>query len=226
MVGNIASYHAYSPSPARSPSSAPVPAVRWLLAWTATRGVSGPAVDQPRAPPRGSPDEEGSLTTSIAEPAHPLSHHPVLRRLVDILPPAAPATPACAPIPGPPATDPTACAHAERVLRAAVEILGGRRPVHQLSAVLRPELLARLTALQQVVGHLRPQVHKVLASPQGPGVTEAVAVVRLSTGIRALAARFEERTDGGGHRWQCTALQLRLTPGDLATRERPRRATR
>ncbi|HEY3894765.1 MAG TPA: Rv3235 family protein [Pseudonocardiaceae bacterium] len=166
------------------------------------------------------------MTTSIAEPAQPLSHHPVLRRLVDVLPPEVPAIVASAPIPARPATDHTTGAHAERVLRAAVEILGGRRPVHQLAAVLRPELLAHLTTLQEAMGHLRPRVLKVIASPQGPGVTEAVAVVRLSTGIRALAARFEERIDGGGHRWQCTALQLRLTSGDLATREHPQRATR
>ena len=166
------------------------------------------------------------MTTSIAEPAHPLSHHPVLRRLVDILPPAVPATPAPAPAPVQQATDPTACAHADRVLRAVVEILGGRRGAHQLSAVLRPDLLARLTTLQEVTGHLRPRVHKVLASPQGPGVTEAVALVVLSTGVRALAARFEERIDGGGHRWQCTALQLRLTAGDLAAGKRRHRASR
>lgn len=160
------------------------------------------------------------MTTSIAEPAHPLSRHPVLRRLVDVLPPAVPPTSACVPVPVRQATDSTACAHAERVLRAAVEVLGGRRPLHQLSAVLRPDLLDRLTTLQEVAGHLKPRVHKVLASPQGPGVTEAVALVALSTGIRALAARFEERTDGRGHRWQCTALQLRLTAGDLKARRR------
>lgn len=165
------------------------------------------------------------MTTSIAEPAHLLPHRPVLRRLVEILPPAAPA-PAYTPAPAQQETDPAARAHAERVLRAMVEILGGRRPAHQLSAMLRPDLLVHLTRLQEVTGHLRPQLHKVRVNPQGSGVTEAVAVVRFSTGVRALAARFEERIEGSGHRWQCTVLQLQLTPGDLATRQSSHRIQR
>jgi len=40
--------------------------------------------------------------------------------------------------------------------------------------------------------------------------------VTLSTGVRALAARFEKH----GDRWQCTALQLRLTIGDLKARRK------
>jgi hypothetical protein len=51
---------------------------------------------------------------------------------------------------------------------------------------------------------------------------EAVAVVTLSTGVRALAARFEKHLDDHDARWRCTALQLRLTTGDLATRRRYR----
>jgi hypothetical protein len=65
-------------------------------------------------------------------------------------------------------------------------------------------------------------VRKVLARPQAPCVLEAVAVVTLSTGVRALAARFEEHAEEGGRRWRCTALQLRLTAGDLAIRRDPR----
>lgn len=173
------------------------------------------------------------MTTSIAQPlphaqprphAEPrphLSPRPVLRRLVDVLPRVAPA-----PSEPPPATrpsaDPAAPVLVERVLRAAVEILGGRRPAQQLSAVLRPDVLAHLIALQEVAGHLKPRVHKVFAHPQIPGVLEAVAVVALSTGVRALAARFEEHIDERGRHWRCTALQLRLTAGDVATRRDPR----
>ena len=173
------------------------------------------------------------MTTSIAvshphaqplphvEPRPDLSPRPVLHRLVDILPRLAPALPDPPPA-APPAADLTVPVMVERVLRAAVEILNGRRPAQQLSAVLRPDVLAHLVTLQEVAGHLRPRVHRVLARPQTPGVVEAVAVVALSTGVRALAARFEEHTDGGGRRWRCTALQLRLTAGDAAIRRDPR----
>jgi hypothetical protein len=103
-----------------------------------------------------------------------------------------------------------------------VEILGGRRPLRQLSPVLSPDLLAYLATLQAVAGYLQPRLHKVFARQQAAGVVEAVALVTLSTGVRALAARFEEHVDEGGRRWRCTALQLRLTAGDVAIRRDPR----
>ncbi|MDQ2884159.1 MAG: Rv3235 family protein [Actinomycetota bacterium] len=153
------------------------------------------------------------MTASIAEPRPQL---PVLRRLVDILPTPTP-TPTTVTLslaPPLPAADPTASVLAQRVLRAAVEVVGGRRPAGQLSAVLGPDLLAYLVSLQATAGHLEPRVGKVLAQQHPGGVLEAVALVTLSTGVRALAARFEKQ----GSRWRCTALQLRLTTGDLATR--------
>ena len=188
-------------------------------------GVFGPAVYRPRATRVALDDEEGSLTTSIAEPHPQRPHRPVLRRLVDVLPSTAPAT-VLEPSPPatPPTTDPAAFALAERVLRAAVELLDGRRPAHQLSAVLPPNLLTYLLALQATAGHLKPRVHKVVAQQHAAGALEAVALVTLSTGVRALAARFEKHLDTHGSRWRCTAFQLRLTTGDLATRRgRPHR---
>lgn len=186
-------------------------------------GVFGPAVTRPRSPDVV-PDEEGSLTTSIAEPRPHLPHRPVLRRLADVLPPPVPSTPQTVPTTAPPApaANPAASILAERVLRAAVEILGGRRPARQLSPVLSPDLLAYLATLQSVAGHLEPRVRKVFARQQAAGALEAVALVTLNTGVRALAARFEEHVDEGGRRWRCTALQLRLTAGDLAIRRDPR----
>jgi Family of unknown function (DUF6459) len=182
-------------------------------------GVFGPAVDRSRAPRVAVEDEEGSLTTSIAEPCPQLPHRPVLRRLVDILPAATPTTVAPPPT-ALPATDPAASVLAERVLRAAAEILGGRRPAQQLSAVLRPELLAYLASLQVAAGHLEPRMRKVLIQQHASGVLEAVALVTLNTGVRALAARFDKHVDDHGSRWQCTALQLQLTTGDLRVRRR------
>ncbi|MGH3913355.1 MAG: Rv3235 family protein [Pseudonocardiaceae bacterium] len=164
------------------------------------------------------------MTGSIAEPRPPLSHRPVLRRLADILPPPVSAVSAVsAPLPTaiPPA-DPAAPVQVERVLRVAVEVLSGRRPVRQLSAVLRPDVQTYLMTLQAVAGGLQPRLGKVLTRHQGPGALEAVALVNLSTGVRALAARFEEHVDGAGRRWLCTALQLRFTIGDLAVRRQCR----
>ena len=160
------------------------------------------------------------MTTSIAEPRPQHSYRPVLRRLIDILPTAAPITLQPPPATAGPVADPAASVLAERVVRAMVEMLDGRRPAHQLSSMLCPEAFAQLVALQEVTGRLRPRIHKVLIHPQSPGILEAVAVVTLSTGVRALAARFEKHGDNGEARWRCTALQLRLTAGDLATHRR------
>ncbi|MDQ4093479.1 MAG: Rv3235 family protein [Actinomycetota bacterium] len=164
------------------------------------------------------------MTTSIAEPCPQLPHRPVLRRLADFLPPPVPSTPQAVPVTAQPApaANPAASILAVRMLRATVEILGGRRPARQLSPVLSPDLLTYLATLQTVVGHLQPRVRKVFARPQAAGAVEAVALVTLTTGVRALAARFEEHVDEGGCRWRCTALQLRLTAGDVAIRRDPR----
>ena len=161
---------------------------------------------------------------SVAESCPSLPYRPVLRRLVDILPAAVPAT-VVPPLPTAlPAIDPAAPVLAQRVLRAAVEILGGRRPAQQLSAVLSPELLAYLVSLKLTAVHLEPRMRKVLAPQHTGGALEAVALVTLNTGVRALAARFDNQGDDHGSRWQCTALQLQLTTGDLATRRaRPTR---
>jgi hypothetical protein len=167
------------------------------------------------------------LTTSIAElpapvPHEPAPHRPVLRRLVDLLP-ATPATdtplPAVAPAaPDPAGLDPAAAIVVERVLRAAVEILGGQRPAQQLSAALRPDLLTYLVSLRRAAGHLEPRLRKVLVLQHAAGSLEAVALVTLNTGVRALAARFEQHPDHHASRWRCTALQMRFTTGDLARR--------
>ncbi|MGH4002226.1 MAG: Rv3235 family protein, partial [Pseudonocardiaceae bacterium] len=209
------------------PSSDPVPTVPVPpLRTAATASSAPPSIDF--AYSRGLKDEEGSLTTSIAQPCLDFPQRPVLRRLVDVLPPPASVTPEPAPAIPPlavtqPATDPGASVLAERVLRATVEILGGRRPARQVSTVLSPELLTYLATLQAVAGHLEPRVRKVFTKQQSAGVLEAVALVALSTGVRALAARFEEQHGDAGRRWRCTALQLRLTAGDVAIRRDPRR---
>lgn len=147
---------------------------------------------------------------------------PVLRPLTEVLPgPGAPAPPdpqAPAPAPPvPPPPDPHAHAMAERVLRCAVEIVGGRRPAHQLTAVLHPVLLDYLTGLHGAAGHLRPRVHTVHSQQPAPGVLEAAAVVVLRTGVRALHARFERPPGAPSARWRCTVLHVALTRGDVSS---------
>jgi hypothetical protein len=92
------------------------------------------------------------LTTSIAESHPQRSQRPVLRRLVDILPAAEPVTAEPLPAMTPLATDPAGLLLAERVLRAVVEILGGRRPARQLSTLLRPDVLDHLATLRETEG--------------------------------------------------------------------------
>ncbi|MGH4015805.1 MAG: Rv3235 family protein [Pseudonocardiaceae bacterium] len=161
------------------------------------------------------------MTESITAPCPHAPDRPVLRRLADILPPPEPAASEPAPA-ARPHPDPAASVQVERMLRAAVEILGGRRPERQLAAVLPADLLTYLVGLRSAAGHLQPRLRKVLTQHQGAGALEAVALITLSTGVRALAARFEQHLDDRGNRWHCTALQLRLTSGDMAVRRRSR----
>ena len=146
---------------------------------------------------------------------------PVLRPLTEVLPglvaPAPPDPQAPAPAPPAPPPDPHAHAMAERVLRCAVEIVGGRRPAHQLTAVLHPVLLDYLTGLHGAAGHLRPRVHTVHSQQPAPGVLEAAAVVVLRTGVRALHARFERPPGTPSARWRCTVLHVALTRGDVGS---------
>lgn len=218
---NAAQQAPYSASSGRCPSTSPVPSVSGAPAWDRLYGVSGPAVDV-TALTAWSYRRGGSVTTSIAEPCPQRPQRPVLRRLADILPATAPATPEPLATTALPVLDPTASILAERVLRAVVETIGGRRPAQQLSTMLRPDLLTSLASLQAMAAPLQPRVRKVVTRHQGPGVMEAVAVVTLSTGVRALAARFEKHLDDHGARWRCTVLQLRLTAGDLASHRRHR----
>ena len=106
---------------------------------------------------------------------------------------------------------------AERVLRCAVEIVGGRRPAHQLTAVLHPALLNYLTGLHDAAGHLRPRMHTVHSQQPAPGVLEAAAVLVLRTGVRALHARFERPPGTPNARWRCTVLHVALTRGDVGS---------
>lgn len=107
-------------------------------------------------------------------------------------------------------------AWASRFAQAAVEIVGGDRPVSQLLRWASAEVYDDLTRRAQLVaraGHhrpgqsrvqpVRPKVVGVHTFALAPDVVETALRVRYGARSRALAARFEWTDD----RWVCTALE-------------------
>ena len=101
--------------------------------------------------------------------------------------------------------------------QAAVEIVGGDRPVTQLIRWTTSEVYAELERRAGVVGRaghhqpgqgvvqpVRPRVLSVHSYFVTPQIVETSIHVRFGARSRALAARFEARRD----RWICTALQF------------------
>jgi len=104
-----------------------------------------------------------------------------------------------------------------RYAQAAVEIVGGDRPVSQLLRWTTPEVYDDLARRAQLVARsggrragqgrvqpVRPQILGVHTSFLDRDVAEVSAHVRYGERSRALAIRFERR----GDRWLCTALEF------------------
>ena len=104
-----------------------------------------------------------------------------------------------------------------RYAQAAVEIVGGDRPVSQLlrwsSRRVYEDLQRRAVLVARAGGHLpgqgrvqpvRPHVRGVHTCFVSRDVAEVSVHVRYGCRSRALAARFERRSD----RWLCTALDF------------------
>ena len=104
-----------------------------------------------------------------------------------------------------------------RFVQASVEIVGGDRPASQLarwtSGSVYADLQRRALLVARAGGHqpgvgrvqpIRPHVMSVHASFVSPTVAEASARVRYGARSRALALRFERRTE----RWLCTAMEF------------------
>jgi hypothetical protein len=105
----------------------------------------------------------------------------------------------------------------QRFAQAAVEIVGGDRPVSQLLRHTSPEVYANLHRRAVLVaragGHqpgvarvqaVRPRVLSVHACFVSDAVVETSVHVRYGERSRALAARFERVRQ----RWVCTALDF------------------
>lgn len=105
-------------------------------------------------------------------------------------------------------------AWAARFAQAAVEVLGGDRPVSQLlrwtnakvyaDLDRRVRILARTSPAPTRLRTVRPQVQSVHVCRPAPGSAEVSVHVRHGHRSRALAARLEHRNG----RWTCVALQL------------------
>ena len=104
-----------------------------------------------------------------------------------------------------------------RYAQAAVEIVGGDRPVSQLlrwtAAEVYADLHRRALLVARAGGHqpglsrvqpVRPKVMSVHTCFVSESVMEAGIRIRYGERCRAVAARFEQRTD----RWICTALEF------------------
>jgi len=104
-----------------------------------------------------------------------------------------------------------------RYVQAAVEIVGGDRPVSQLlswtTSSVYADLHRRAMLVARAGGHqpgvarvqpVRPQVVSVHTSFVSPRAAEATARIRYGARSRALALRFERRKD----RWVCCAMEF------------------
>ena len=106
---------------------------------------------------------------------------------------------------------------ARRFTQAAVEIVGGDRPVTQLLRWVSPTVYEDLDRRAQLVRAavaregrpgrvqaVRPQVESVHTCWVSGAVVEACARVRYGHRCRAVAVRFEHRNE----RWQAVALEF------------------
>lgn len=97
-----------------------------------------------------------------------------------------------------------------RLLIGLIEASDGRRPLHQLSALLSMSIIRGLRQdFEQPTGRStqwlgRGSVRSVIACRPADGVAELAATIETGNRIRAVALRLEERQG----RWCCTRLQL------------------
>jgi Family of unknown function (DUF6459) len=105
--------------------------------------------------------------------------------------------------------DPERWAH--QLLIGMIETAGGRRPLHQLGALLSPSVCRGLGAdFDRALGRgkrhwlHRAAIRTVRCAEPREGVAELCAVLDTGERVRAMAMRLEERHG----RWRCTRIQL------------------
>ena len=205
---------------------------RWFAGRSSAAGASpanGSApegVDRPRAgtPTAHAPAMTASVTETLpaersrlgTEPAAPGDSSPRLRLLRYEPDPGRPAEPPTVSGPARPNTAPVQPAdrgdlrrHLERVLRLALEVLDGRRPLAQLTPHLTPGTVRYMRAALALRPPLREPSRMTslhLARPR-PGAAEVAAVYRRGPRTRVAAARFE-RSPGPPPVWRCVALRF------------------
>lgn len=156
-----------------------------------------------RPAPRREPPFDDELTDSTPRPGRydrrlPFDQPAALPRVWRVRPPR----PTGLPDPG---------TWGRRLLVGMIETAAGRRPLHQLAAMLSPSVTRGLgadfeRAAQVGVPHWlhRAGVRSVRVSEPADGVAELCATVETGRRVRALAMRLEEHHG----RWCCTRLQL------------------
>jgi hypothetical protein len=98
-----------------------------------------------------------------------------------------------------------------RLLIGMIETAAGRRPLHQLAALLSPSVSRGLGADFERAAHSgsphwlhRAVVRSIRVAEPTAGVAEVCATVETGPRVRAIALRLEEHRG----RWHCTRLQL------------------
>jgi hypothetical protein len=100
---------------------------------------------------------------------------------------------------------------ARRLLIGMIETADGRRPLHQLAALVSPAVCRGLsTDFERCIRSGGPHwlhravVRSVRVSEPSTGVAEVCATVDIGVRVRAIAMRLDEQHN----RWRCTRLQL------------------
>ena len=96
-----------------------------------------------------------------------------------------------------------------RVLRAALEVLDGRRPVRHLDDHVTESVLRYLrAAARQRQARSPTRMRRMRLCLPRPEVAEVAVACDMDGRVRAIAARFEQVDAVAAGRWRCTALRL------------------